>query len=150
MGPIAPVESEGALPFATSPCWLTLTATVDAAEDGARTPGTSAGGRWVDAGGGPFLGGVSMAADVATPGPWLATARTCMSGWRAAVGGEEFAIAFTGGVTNATTTAAAVTALRHENLGPDRGRNTQATVARFRVIRPLRDAVSRPAASVAL
>ena len=91
-----------------------------------------------------------MAADVATPGPWLATACTCKSGWRAAAGGEEVAIAFVGGDTNATTSAAAVTALRHENLGPDRGRNTQATVARFRVIRPLRDAVSRPAASVAL
>src|SRR3989442_15613747 len=128
MGPIAPVESEGALPFATSPCWLTLTATVDAAEDGARTPGTSAGGRWVDAGGGPFLGGVSMAAGGATPGPWLATARTCMSGWRAAGGREEFAIAFTGGGTNATPTPPAVAALRPENLGPARRRNTQATL----------------------
>src|SRR3989442_12250798 len=119
MGPIAPVESEGALPFATSPCWLTLTATVDAAEDGARTPGTSAGGRWVDAGGGPFLGGVSMAADVATPGPWLATAGTCKAGWRAAAGGGEVAIAFVGGGTNATTSAAGVAAPRQGKLRPD-------------------------------
>src|SRR2546422_6483347 len=114
MGPIAPVESEGALPFATSPCWLTLTATVEAAEASARTGGTSAGGRWVDAGGGPFLGGVSTAADVATPGPWLATACTCKSGWRAVAGGEEVAIAFVGGGTNATTSATAVTALRRK------------------------------------
>src|SRR3989442_14539769 len=98
MGPIAPVESEGALPFATSPCRLTLTATVDAAEDGARTPGTSAGGRWVDAGGGPFLGGVSIAADVGTPCPWPATPRTRISSLAAAMGCGGCPISFQGGV----------------------------------------------------
>src|SRR3989442_15402461 len=98
MGPIAPVESEGALPFATSPCRLTLTATVDAAEDGARTPGTSAGGRWGDAGGGPFLGGVSMASGGGTPGPWLAPARTWISGWLTRLGRDGSPLTFTRGV----------------------------------------------------